>query len=82
MISVAATQESLGTRLCWLSHMLLLNLEIPLLEQECKQQVGGGKPDFKLKLLCVQAVTAKGCPKCIIIEKQERKKQLSDYKQC
>jgi len=39
-------------------------------------------PDFKLKLLCVQAFTAKGHPKCIIIEKQERKKQLLGYKQC
>ena len=35
-------------------------------------------PDFKLMLLCVQAVTAKGRPKFIIIE---RKKQLSGYKQ-
>ena len=34
-------------------------------------------PDFKLMLLCVQAVTAKGCPK---LEKNERKKkQLSGY---
>ena len=44
---------------------------------------GGGKggagraeapPDFKVMLLCVQAVTAKGCPKFIIIEKQGGKK--------
>ena len=38
--------------------------------------------DFKLMLLCVLTVAAKGHPKCIIIEKQERKKQLSGYKQC
>ena len=38
-------------------------------------------PDFKVMLLCVQAVTAKGHPKCII-KKQERKKQLSGCKQC
>ena len=39
-------------------------------------------PDFKLNLICVQAVTAKGRPKCIIIEKPERIKQLSGYKEC
>ena len=33
-----------------------------------------------LMLLCVQAVTPKGRPKCNIIENQERKKQLSGYK--
>ena len=31
-------------------------------------------------LLYVQALTAKGCPKFIVIEKQEREKQLSGYK--
>ena len=45
--------------------------------------VAEAPPDFKLKLLCVlKAVTAKGHPKSIIIEKPERKKQLSGYKQC
>ena len=39
-------------------------------------------PDFKLVLLCVKAVTTNGYPKFIIIEKQERRKQLSGYKQC
>ena len=45
---------------------------------------GGGlkPPDFKLILLCVQAVTAKERPKFVIIKKQERKKQLSHYKYC
>ena len=54
------------------------------------KRVGGGEgatwgteasPDFKLMLLFVQAVTTKGRPK-FIIEKQERKEQLSGYKQC
>ena len=42
-------------------------------------------PDFKLRLLCVhrllcvQAATAKGRPKIIVIEKQERNKQLSSH---
>ena len=43
---------------------------------------GGGVetfPDFKLRLLCVQAATAKGRPKIIVIEKQERNKQLSSH---
>ena len=44
--------------------------------------VGKKPPDFKLMLLCVQAVTAKGRPTFIIIKKPERKKQLSGYKQC
>ena len=35
--------------------------------------------DFKLMLLCVQAVTAKDVQN---LEKQERKEQLSGYKQC
>ena len=49
---------------------------------------GGGRggaappPDFKLMLLCVQAVTAKGRPKFVIIKKQKRKEQLSGYKRC
>ena len=52
--------------------------------QGCRQgEAGGGgaeaPPDFKLMLLCVQAVTAKGHPK---FRKNERKKQLSGYKQC
>ena len=32
--------------------------------------------------ICVQAVTAKGRPNFDVIEKQERKKKLSGYKQC
>ena len=32
--------------------------------------------------IAIQAVTAKGHPKRTIIEKQEREKQLSGYKQC
>ena len=46
-----------------------------------KGGLGGLKPPpiFKLLLLCAQAVTAKGCPK---FWKQEKKKQLSGYKQC
>ena len=42
--------------------------------QGCRQGGAGGlkPPKFKLMLLCVQAVTAKECPKC---RKQER---LSD----
>ena len=30
-------------------------------------------PDFKLKLLCVQAFTTKGHPKCIIMENKREK---------
>ena len=37
-------------------------------------------PDFKLMLLCVQAVTAKGHPK--FRNTKEKKIQLSGYKQC
>ena len=31
-------------------------------------------PDFELMLLCVQAVAAKGRPKCIIIKKKREEK--------
>ena len=50
--------------------------------QGCRPGAGGGAeatPDFKLTLLCVQAVTAKMRPN---VEKQEKRKQLSGYKQC
>ena len=40
---------------------------------------GEAPPDFKLMLLCVQAVTTKGCPK---FRKAKEEKQLSGYKQC
>ena len=40
---------------------------------------GEAPPDFKLMLLCVQAVTTKGCPK---FRKAREEKQLSGYKQC
>ena len=42
-------------------------------------------PDFKLMLLCVQAVTAKGHLKCNVIGLHDREKinkQVSGYKQC
>ena len=32
-------------------------------------------PDFKLMSLCVQAVTTKGRPKCIIIKKKTREEK-------
>ena len=62
--------------------------------QGCRQRDGGGlmPPQIlrssyyvykQLPQKDIQAVTAKGHPKCIIIEKPERKnKQLSGYKQC
>ena len=36
-------------------------------------RVAEAPPDFKFNLLCVQAVTAKGCPKCIIRKTREEK---------
>ena len=52
--------------------------------QVCRQGVGGvggteAPPDFKLMLLCVQAVTAKGLPKC---RKTKEGKTASGCKQC
>ena len=65
---------------------MLLWYYVTQLMQWCRQGVGRGgaedPPEFKLMLLCVKAVTTKGHPKFIIIEKQERKNQLSGYKQC
>ena len=44
----------------------------PMKDILCKGVGGGAEapPDFKFMLLCVQAVTAKGHPKCIIITKK------------
>ena len=45
----------------------------------CKGVGKEAPTDFKLMLLCLQVVTAKGCPK---FRKKRGKKQLSGYKQC